>query len=284
MGAGFSGGSLAVFTALAPAGAVAFAVVTAFVLTHGGLSSALRDRMNHATIVLLGVAWAGFIASATHLGTPANALHAVEGIGRSPLSNEVVAVVAFLFFAGVYWLYTYKLSYSRRFADVLAVSAIASCIAMITLMAVAYSVPTVASWDTWHAPVNLVLSAFVGGASLSSSLLRAFSPETMRWCAALRRALPFSILALTLGHASYAVFLSGVTNNVACAADAVPFYGALIGVFTGMALAGWALQCMFSRSSGWRATVLDACGCALVLGALLVARLPFYEAYLSVGF
>lgn len=35
MGAGFSGGSLAVFTALAPAGAVAFAVVTAFVLTHG---------------------------------------------------------------------------------------------------------------------------------------------------------------------------------------------------------------------------------------------------------
>lgn len=97
MGAGFSGGSLAVFTALAPAGAVAFAVVTAFVLTHGGLSSALRDRMNHATIVLLGVAWAGFIASATHLGTPANALHAVEGIGRSPLSNEVVAVVAFFF-------------------------------------------------------------------------------------------------------------------------------------------------------------------------------------------
>lgn len=240
--------------------------------------------MNHAMIVPLGVAWAGFIASATHLGTPANALHAVEGIGRSPLSNEVVAVVAFLFFAGVYWLYTYKLSYSRRFADVLAVSAIASCVGMVALMAVAYSVPTVASWNTWHAPVNLALSALVGGVSLSSSLLRAFSPETTRWCAALRRVLPFLILALMLGHASYAAFLSGVTNNVACAADAVPLYGALIGIFTGMALAGWALQRAFSRPSGRRAAVLDACGCALVFGALLVARIPFYEAYLSVGF
>ena len=87
MGMGFSGGSLAVFTVLAPAGAVAFAIAAAFLLTHRGLPDAVRDRMNHALIAPLVVAWAGFIASATHLGTPANALHAVEGISRSPPSD-----------------------------------------------------------------------------------------------------------------------------------------------------------------------------------------------------
>lgn len=160
---GFSGGSLAVFTALAPAGAVAFALTTMYLLAHRDTAAAVRDGMNHALIVSLAVAWAGFIASSTHLGTPANALHAVDGIGRSPLSNEVTAVVAFLFAAGVYWLCTFKLSYSRWFANTLAVASVVACAAMVAMVAFAYSVPTVSSWDTWHAPANLGPAALVGG-------------------------------------------------------------------------------------------------------------------------
>lgn len=284
MDAGFSGWSLAVFTALAPAGAVAFALAAAFMLACRSMPSASRDRMNHALIVPLGVAWAGFIASATHLGTPANALHAVAGIGRSPLSNEVVAVVAFLFFAGVYWLYTYKIAYSRRLADALAVASILSCIGMVAFMACAYSVPTVVSWDSWHTPANLAVSALAGGCALAASLLRAFLPDTLRWLAVLRRALPVAIVVLAGMLVSHAAFLSGVENNVSCAADAVPSYGIAIVAFALMATAGWAMQRAVARSGGRKAAAIDACGCALVLGALLLARFPFYGAYLSAGF
>lgn len=279
---GFSGGSLAVFTALAPAGAVAFAVVAAFLLTHRNVPRDLRDKMNHAQAVPLAVAWAGFIASATHLGTPANALHAVAGIGRSPLSNEVVAVVAFLFVAGVYWLYTFKVSYARRLADVLAILSIISCIAMVTMMALAYSVPTVPSWDTWHAPANLGISALVGGVSLGAVLLHA--SETRRWCTVLLRVLPCAIVAMAVMLMWYAAFLGGVSNNVARAMDGVSSYGTFIAAFMALSLAGWFLQMRSSRALGWKRGVFDACGCALVMFALLLARLPFYAAYLSVGF
>lgn len=281
---GFSGGSLAVFTALAPAGAVAFALTTMYLLVHRDTAAAVRDRMNHALIVPLAVAWAGFIASATHLGTPANALHAVEGIGRSPLSNEVAAVVAFLFAAGVYWLYTFKLTYSRRFANTLAVASVVACAAMVAMVALAYSVPTVPSWDTWHAPVNLGLAALVGGVSLGASIMRAFRPETGRWHACALKALPPLVVLLAGMMAWHALFLTGVSNNVASAADVVPSYVVSIVAFSALALAGWLMQRKSAKAAGWRACAVDVCGCVLVLSSVLVSRLPFYASYLSAGF
>lgn len=284
MGMGFSGGSLAVFTVLAPAGAVAFAIAAAFLLTHRSLSDVVRSRMNHALIAPLAVAWAGFIASATHLGTPANALHAVEGIGRSPLSNEVAAVVTFLFAAGVYWLYTYKVSYSRRLADLLAGASVVACAAMVAMMALAYSVPTVPSWDTWHTPANLCLSALTGGVSLGAAMMHAFRPETRRWHACALRILPVLIVLSTGMLAWHSSFLAGVSNNVANAADSVPAYAASIVAFLALASAGWFMQRRSSKAAGWTACALDIGGCLLVFSAMLIARLPFYASYLSAGF
>ena len=49
----------------------------------------------------------GLVASATHLGNPANALYVFLGVGRSPLSTEVFCAVVFLALAGLYWLYNF---------------------------------------------------------------------------------------------------------------------------------------------------------------------------------
>ena len=84
---GFSATSLAVFTALAPAGAVAFACLAAFLLVNRSQSRDWRDMLAHLLFIPLAIAWAGFIASATHLGTPANALHAINGLVRRFLTK-----------------------------------------------------------------------------------------------------------------------------------------------------------------------------------------------------
>lgn len=285
MGAGgFSGGSLAVFTALAPAGAVAFAIAALFVLVRRDVPDQAVDRLSHMLIVPLGVAWAGFIASATHLGTPANALYAVSGLGRSPLSNEVVAALLFLLVAGVYWLYTFKMDYKRGLARLLAALSVVSCIAMVGFMAFAYSVPTVPSWDTWHTPVDLCLTSLLGGCALGASLLRTLLPETRRWRAVLRGMTLAVLVISAIMLVWHAAFLADVSNNVATAGDGVPFYGVLIAVHVALGAVGVGLQQKSARSAGWKAAVVDACGCALVLAAVLVARIPFYAAYLSVGF
>ena len=97
---GFSAASLAVFTALAPAGAVAFACLAAFLLVNRSQSRDWRDALAHLLFILsllLGLdssrrphIWVRRRTRCTLL----------MGWGVHRLSNEVVSAVAFLFFAG----------------------------------------------------------------------------------------------------------------------------------------------------------------------------------------
>ena len=250
---GFSATSLAVFTALAPAGAVAFACLAAFLLVNRSQSRDWRDVLAHLLFSPLAIAWAGFIASATHLGTPANALHAINGLGRSPLSNEVVSAVAFLFFAGMAWMYSYREKPKASVMNGLLAISIVCVIVMLFHTSFAYSIATVPTWDTWLTPVNLCATALLSGT------------------------------VLLVCHMN---FLGTVGNNVTLASALVPNYGWLIAVHTALAACGLAFQLHGLRlsTSRTRGLVFSAIGCAVVIIAALLARFPFYDAYLSVGF
>ena len=98
--------TLVLFTTLAPTGAMA-CVIMAAVLVLAPLGEAERTRINRALCIPLVVAMMGLIASATHLGSPANALYVLLGVGRSPLSNEVFCAGLFLASCGLYWLFCF---------------------------------------------------------------------------------------------------------------------------------------------------------------------------------
>ena len=73
MTSGFDELSLALFTTLAPAGTIAFIALALARLLERDHEAAVRiDRL---AALPFSVVLVGFIASATHLGTPANALH-----------------------------------------------------------------------------------------------------------------------------------------------------------------------------------------------------------------
>ena len=161
MTSGFDEFSLALFTTLAPAGTIAFIALALARLLERDHEAAVRiDRL---AALPFSVVLVGFIASATHLGTPANALHVFSGVGRSPLSNEVLSAVAFLFLVGSYWMMAFK----ERFPDAVAKPWLAlACLAGIALIActsMAYNVDTVPTWDTAFTPANLVLAALLAG-------------------------------------------------------------------------------------------------------------------------
>ena len=99
----FSEITLVLFTTLAPSGSVAYLLMGLPVLA-GRATGEAAQRLNHFSCVPLGITMVGLIASATHLGNPANALYVFTGVGRSPLSTEVFFAVVFLMLAGVYWL------------------------------------------------------------------------------------------------------------------------------------------------------------------------------------
>lgn len=283
MGAGFNAHTLAVFTALAPCGAVCWLLLAGYFYANRDMDEIARTRFDKLVFLPVAVAWAGFIASATHLGTPANALYVVNGVGRSPLSNEVVATVAFLFFSGVYWLYTFRMGHSRVIAGILMACACASAAASVVFMSVAYQVSTVPSWDCAYSVANLVFTGVFSGASLAICVVRTMHPSACRWGWFF---VVLSVAALVVGSATmlmHADWLAGVANNTATALDGALGYVAAIVVHAVLGGAGLLLQMLGIQgraASGRRCWM----GFALVLASTLLVRLPFYSSYLSLGF
>lgn len=292
---GFSGDSLAVFTAVSPSAAIAFACLAAAVALCA--SPSFVERLNHMLAIPLALCWLGFMAAATHLGTPANALHAISGIGRSPLSDEVVAAVAFLFFAGVYWLYSFRIKPHAVVSKALLICSVVSSVVLVGFMATAYSVPTVLSWDTWRTPVNLALTALFAGPCLAAATLQAavFAhsraqeevPRRVRTMQLVFVSMSLAFLLVgTVFLFGHAAFLESVSNNVMTASSLVPDYGANILFHSLLGIAAFAMQLAALRlPAGSRVALALHAGAAaaILLGALLV-RLPFYAAYLSAGF
>ena len=283
---GFSATSLAIFTALSPAGAVAFACLAAFLLARRSMPNEQRSRLAHLLFIPLAVAWAGFIASATHLGTPANALHAVNGIGRSPLSNEVVSAVAFLFFSGMAWMYSYREKPKALVMNGLLAASIACAVLMLFHTSFAYSIATVPTWDTWLTPANLCATALLSGPALAALVLQASNVCAGRWIYALLAAATVALVGGTALLVCHMLFLGTVSNNVTPASALVPNYGWLIAAHAALAACGLAFQLHGLRlsTSRTRGLAFSAIGCTVVIIAALLARFPFYGAYLSVGF
>lgn len=283
---GFSATSLAIFTALAPAGAVAFACVAALLLARRDDFSGARERLGHALFIPIAIAWIGFIASATHLGTPANALHAISGLGRSPLSNEVVAAVAFLFFSGMTWMYSYRERIVPSVWSGLLVAGIVSAVVMLYHTSLAYSVATVPTWDTWLTPANLCMTALLSGPSLAALVLQISRSSAGRWPYALLAVSAAALIVGTILLVCHMGFLETVSNNVANAASLVPEYGWFIAVHAVLSTCGLAFQLHGLRLpvSRTRGIAFSSIGCAVVVIAALLVRFPFYAAYLSVGF
>ena len=78
--------TLVVLTTLAPAGIVAYAALAVWLVASRSPEEC--NAVSHWLIVPLVFPLLGFVASATHLGTPANALYVLTGIGRSPCSTR----------------------------------------------------------------------------------------------------------------------------------------------------------------------------------------------------
>ena len=159
--------TLVLFTTMAPAGTFALMIRGAFAL-KGGRREEARAALDRYTCVPLVIALVGLVASATHLGNPANALYVLVGVGRSPLSNEVVAGVVFFGVAGIYWLtaFSERPNLSLRRAALVLIEVTGAL--FVTAIAFAYDAETILTWRTVYVPAALWLNALVAGPIIAS--------------------------------------------------------------------------------------------------------------------
>lgn len=282
MGSGFNTAfseiTLVLFTTLAPSGACALAIM-ALVRLLGRLQEDAARRVDKWLCVPLVVAMVGLVASATHLGNPANALYVFLGVGRSPLSTEVFCAVLFLLFAGVYWLYSFSLRPLRWLQGTLLVLQVVTAAVFVTAVAFAYDADTVTSWSTAYVPLGLWLNALVGGPVVALVALRAAQWSSVEggFKAAM---VALSGVALSANVAVFifqGVALGGMENSLVRASELVPLYWPMLASFAACAAAGIAVAFR-------KADVRSGIGaCALLFIGVFVMRFSFYMMHMTAG-
>ena len=290
--------TLVLFTTLAPSGAIALVLVAA-VLLFSKLESTMRARISTFMCIPLVVTMVGLVASATHLGNPANALYVFLHFGSSPLSNEVVSAVGLLACSGLYWLYSFSVKPFAWLQRLLLAMIAATGIVFVAMVSLAYSVDTIVTWSLPMVPISLWLNALVGG-----PLLAAITLYAAQWRALAGRfglllmTVPF--IALAANMVAYIVqgrLLNGVANSVVAAADLVPHYRTMLLAFALMCFAGCVLAALTMHAVS-RETVAHGGGelafskrvlarllvaCLLVFAGIFVMRFAFYMMHLTVG-
>ena len=243
-------------------------------------------RIERYLVVPLVFAISGLIASATHLGTPANALYVITGIGRSPLSNEIAAAVAFLALGGAYWFLSFRddvLAPLRRALAALTALAGAAFVAMISL---AYSVDTVPTWNLPTGPVSLWLAALASGPFVALLGLRLAGAEISR---GVRLVLLALSLVAAVAHAAVlaaeGALLGGIATTVQAAGDLVPWLPQVVAAFLvgeAAALAFAAAEARLARGAAAHAAVLAVATAASLAGCFAV-RFAFYAMHMTSG-
>lgn len=321
--------TLVLFTTLAPSGAIAF------VLSSLPLLAQLVARLSHrspsasepilpakskpleqALPVPILLVLVGLIASASHLGTPSNALYVLTRTGFSPLSTEVATVVIFLGLASTYWLYSFALSPRAWLKLVLLLLADLVAVASVASIALAYSVTTMITWSSPLFAIGLIALGLCGGPLVALATIQASSPASLSWHARVAfyclcvAGLAVNVLVMAMQGAR----LPHIANYMTRADQLVPGYWWLFATHIALVLLGlWlcvrithgkhrdgkhdeqshlvlqdaADENTASLPQGVRANLMRALPCILgttiVLAGIFVARFMFYMQHMTVG-
>ena len=259
----------------------------------------MRVRISTFMCIPLVVTMVGLVASATHLGNPANALYVFLHVGSSPLSNEVVSAVGLLACSGLYWLYSFSVKPLVWLQRLLLALIAAMGVVFVTMVSLAYSVDTIVTWSLPTVPISLWLNALMGG-----PLLAAITLYAAQWRALAGRfglmlmAAPFVALAAnTVVYIVQGGQLGGVANSVVAAADLVPHYHTMLLAFALMCFAGCVLAAFTMRTVSREAVahgggelafskrvlVRLLVSCLLVFAGVFIMRFAFYMMHLTVG-
>lgn len=282
MEAAFAEMPLALFTTLASMGAGGFIAVAVALFTAKPTDEQLA-KIDRLTLVPLALVILGFIAAFFHLTNPLHAINIFNGLGSSPLSNEIATGSVFVIVAIVYCILAAmgKLSAGARrgFCAVVAVLAVAFAL----MMGAAYMMDTIVSWNTPAGPVQMLGFALVGGMAIGALVTSQAGVDATNGSFG-TAGMVVSAAGVVLGAGGLAVqamIVSGMANAIVAGSALVGEATAVIAVAVVALIAACACTVVaLRRKNGFG---LAALASVLALAGILCARLAFYVMELSVG-
>ena len=113
-------------------------------------------------LLLIGLLMA-VITSFLHPGNPGNATNALNNVGTSWLSREILSLILFSFSLLLLFFGRWLMWERRGLVSVLFLLSAFSGIILIISMIKLYMIPTVITWATWYTPVSFVLTTLILG-------------------------------------------------------------------------------------------------------------------------
>ena len=129
-----------------------------------GLSSAEQaKRSNLAAMVLMAV---GMAVGGMHMGQPLRAINMLTGLGRSPMSNEIVLSGVFFGFGALTVLLEIMNKGTESIRRFVNIAAVITGMLFVWSIPQVYQLTTVSTWAAGYTTAQMVLTAVVAGGAL----------------------------------------------------------------------------------------------------------------------
>lgn len=248
---------LVLFTVLTQVGVGAFIILY---ISHK--LSNISDRQLavglFCSVVVFGL---GVVLASFHLGQPLRALNVFHGIGRSPMSNEVLLSALFGICAGLSALGLLLNKGGKIIFNLLAGIAVLLGIGFIIVVPMVYQIDTVPTWAISYTTMVMVLTPFIGGGVLAATF------GAVRLGSAMSAVGIIVALALRTGYINALSFASA--SQAAAQESWFTAQSAILAIVLVFCVAG-----LFKRINGKGMFVL--CTCLAVIAELL-GRIAFYN-------
>lgn len=281
--------TLVLFTTLAPSGAMAYVLMALPIVFRMKIEDTVRHALDKLLSIPILVTMIGLVASATHLGNPANVLYVLTGFGRSPLSNEVVCGVAFLGSAGVFWLTAFSKATESGKRDNLrrVIAAFISVLGLIFIgaIALAYDANTIITWSTPFTPASIWFNALTGGPllALAGCRIAQFSTPQHKLELAYLGIAVFGCIASILVYIAWDVSLPTMQNSMTSADTLAPMFGPMIVAFAVLCAFGIYLGVKAVMHIGQTALWVPCVSAICALAGIFIMRFSFYMIHMTVG-
>ena len=275
---------LAIFTTLTPISAGTFvALAIAFFTTK--FSDAQLKSIDKLSWIPLAFLVVGFIAAFFHLTQPLSAAGIFTGLGRSPMSNEILVASVFFVLAIVYCILGIagKLTEGTRkaFSAILAVAGFVFA----AFVGLAYMIETIPSWNTVFVPLQVVGFFLIGGGLIGTLVLflagalKEAKQTAFKAAMLVILALGFILGAVCLGMqvGLVAGLMTSSSVGSVIVADVLAYVIASV-LLLALACVGGYIFLIKKDSKG-----LLILSCVLAVAAIFIARLVFYAMQVSVG-
>ena len=129
-----------------------------------GMSNVGQAKRTHlAAMVLMAV---GMTMGATHMGQPLRAINMMFGLGRSPMSNEIVLSGAFFAFGALTVLMEIMNKGSEGLRKLVNAAAVVAGVLFVWSIPQVYRLDTVSTWANGYTTLQMYLTAVLAGGAL----------------------------------------------------------------------------------------------------------------------